>query len=61
MLSGAAVLFAALTLPPGNQKVPFLVQFVAQWKFIGGRGWLLLVSTGLLLLAGLQLLALLKE
>jgi hypothetical protein len=53
-LAGAVVLFAGLTLPPGNRRIPWLLELHNRWFPFGGPCWLILASLGLLLIAGLM-------
>ena len=49
VLAGTGLLYAGLTLPPGNYENAAMDLNKVAWQFIGGPSWLILVSAGLLL------------
>ncbi|MEI6564218.1 MAG: glycosyltransferase family 87 protein [bacterium] len=52
VLAGTALLWAALTLPPGNHNVRLLHDAHVVWQFIGGPSWVLLAALGPLVWGG---------
>ena len=43
-LTGTALIWAGLTLPPGSFKIEFLHRAHTAWQFIGGPSWILLLA-----------------
>jgi len=56
LLTGTALVWAGLTLPPGSFKIHFLYHAHVFWQFVGGPSWILLASLPFLLWGGTKII-----